>query len=219
MCLLMVTDLHRDAERFEVLSPFVRESHHISICVCFSSPYRSITGSLNVLWFTAWALPVAWHEVQARGEFDLHKLKTEIGFPTTLPFVGWGGIMQNRCIFQYSTVSSGSCPWLWVHEGCSSPISHMWSSRWWNHRARASLSLAPETYDSALIISFLIPKGSQSAQNTTLRNIYCERFLWLGSFDGNISLSGIFGTEIHAQVLHSISAARSHEAGGSTKTL
>lgn len=49
MCLLMVTDLHRDAERFEVLSPFVRESHHISNCVCFSSPYRSITGSLNVL--------------------------------------------------------------------------------------------------------------------------------------------------------------------------
>lgn len=92
--------------------------------------------------------------------------------------------MQNRCVFLiqhtlFRLLLPMHMPLLWGHEGSSFPISQACPSGLWNNRARASLS-CPRNLHWLFPIS--IPKGSQSAQNTTQKNIYwafsLARFIW-----------------------------------------
>lgn len=159
------------------------------------------------------------HEAEARESLTFTSWKLSLVFYSTF-FWRAGEVMRNRCFFLYNTLSSGSCSL------CTCPCPGKREQQL-PHLPRVLLRAVKQqskgfpffnSQNFHWLFPILIPKDFQSAQNTTLKNIYWA-FFWLGSFDGNISSSGIFRLEIRAQVLHSTSTAHCHEARGFTVTL
>lgn len=116
--------------------------------------------SLNLVWFTSWPFPFVCCEVQVKGEFDLHVLKTEIKISHTPSLWRAGGSQAKQTHFSIwchffrilLPEQVPLAPGTWGQQFPHLPACSSWL---WSKRVRSSLSLTPETSASPLIISCL----------------------------------------------------------------